>query len=208
MTSYDRRNLYKNWGGGIGINKIGSLVYRSEEFVRKVFYKILRESVIKSSFGSCGKNVHIAEKSDIKGIGNISIGDDVAIGPHALLWTTRANIIIKEKVIIGPGLSIITGDHKINVVGKYMADVTDEEKDDENDQDVIIEKDVWIGANVTILKGVTVAEGCVIGAGTVLTKSTHPYGIYVGVPGRRVSKRFTNEELENHINILQEKSKW
>lgn len=116
--------------------------------------------------------------------------------------------IIKEKVIIGPGLSIITGDHKINVVGKYMADVTDEEKDDENDQDVIIEKDVWIGANVTILKGVTVAEGCVIGAGTVLTKSTHPYGIYVGVPGRRVSERFTNEELEDHINILQEKSKW
>lgn len=203
MTSYDRRNLYKN-GGGNGINKIGSLVYRSEEFVRKVFYKILRESVIKSSFGSCGKNVHIAEKSDIKGIGNISIGDDVTIGPHALLWTTRANIIIKEKVIIGPRLSIITGDHKMNAVGKYMADVTD----DENDQDVIIEKDVWIGANVTILKGVTVAEGCVIGAGTVLTKSTHPYGIYVGVPGRRVSERFTNEELENHINILQEKSKW
>lgn len=172
--------------------------------MRKVFYKIFRESVIKSSFGSCGKNVHIAEKSDIKGIGNISIGDDVAIGPHALLWTTRANIIIKEKVIIGPRLSIITGNHKINAVGKYMADVTDEEKD----QDVIIEKDVWIGANVTILKGVTVAEGCVIGAGTVLTKSTHPYGIYVGVPGRRVSERFTNEELEDHINILQEKSKW
>ncbi len=196
--------------GGIGINKIGSLVYKSEEFVRKVFYKILRESVIKSSFGSCGKNVHIAEKSDIKGIGNIRIGDDVVIGPHALLWTTRANIIIKEKVIIGPRLSIITGDHKINVIGKYMADVTDEEKDEDEDQDqdVIIEKDVWIGANVTILKGVTVAEGCVIGAGTVLTKSTHPYGIYVGVPGRRISERFTNEELENHINILQEKSKW
>ena len=98
--------------------------------MRKVFYKILRESVIKSSFGSCGKNVHIAEKSDIKGIGNISIGDDVTIGPHALLWTTRANIIIKEKVIIGPRLSIITGDHKMNAVGKYMADVTDEEKED------------------------------------------------------------------------------
>lgn len=190
------------------MNKIGRYIYGTEEFVRKVFYKIFRESVIKSSLGNCGKNVHIAEKSDIKGIGNISIGDDVAIGPHALLWTTRANIVIKEKVVIGPRLSIITGDHKINAVGKYMADVTDEEKDDENDQDVMIEKDVWIGANVTILKGVTVAEGCVIGAGTVLTKSTHPYGIYVGVPGRRVSERFTNEELEEHINILQEKSKW
>lgn len=202
MTSYYRRNLYKM--GGSEINKIGSLVYRSEEFVRKVFYKIFRESVIKSSFGSCGKNVHIAEKSDIKGIGNISIGDDVAIGPHALLWTTRANIIIKEKVIIGPRLSIITGDHKIDVIGKYMFDVTDDEKDE--DQDVIIEKDVWIGANVTILKGVTVAEGCVVGAGTVLTKSTHPYGVYVGVPGKRISERFKDKELEDHIKILQEKS--
>ena len=67
------------------MNKIGRYIYRTEEFVRKVFYKIFRESVIKSSFGSCGKNVHIAEKSDIKGIGNISIGDDVAIGPHAIV---------------------------------------------------------------------------------------------------------------------------
>lgn len=206
MTSYYRRNLYK-MGGLKSIKKIGSLVYSSEEFVRKVFYKIFRESVIKSSFGNCGKNVHIAEKSDIKGIGNISIGDDVAIGPHALLWTTRANIIIKEKVIIGPRLSIITGDHKIDVIGKYMFDVTDDEKDEDDDQDVIIEKDVWIGANVTILKGVTVAEGCVVGAGTVLTKSTHPYGIYVGVPGKRISERFKNKELEDHIKILQEKSK-
>ena len=194
-------------GGGIGINKIGSLVYRSEEFVRKVFYKIFRESVIKSSFGSCGKNVHIAEKSDIKGIGNISIGDDVAIGPHALLWTTRANIIIKEKVIIGPRLTIITGNHKIDVIGKYISDVTDDEKDEDDDQDVIIEKYVWIGANVTILKGVTVAEGSVVGAGTVLTKNTDPYGVYVGVPGKRISERFKNKELEDHIKILQEKSK-
>ena len=36
----------------------------------------------------------------------------------------------------------------------------------------------------------------------MLTKSTDPYGIYVGVPGRRVSERFENEELEDHINIL------
>lgn len=190
------------------MNKIGSYIYRIEEFVRKVFYKIFRESVIKSSFGSCGKNVHIAEKSDIKGIGNISIGDDVAIGPHALLWTTRANIIIKEKVIIGPRLTIITGNHKIDVIGKYISDVTDDEKDEDDDQDVIIEKDVWIGANVTILKGVTVAEGSVVGAGTVLTKNTHPYGVYVGVPGKCISERFENEELKDHINILKEKSKW
>ena len=61
MTSYDRRNLYK-MGGGIGINKIGSLVYRSEEFVRKVFYKIFRESVIKSSFEAVVKMYILLKK--------------------------------------------------------------------------------------------------------------------------------------------------
>lgn len=145
------------------MNKIGSIIYKTEELIRKIFYKVFRESVIKCSLGSCGKNVHIAEKCDIKGNNNIYIGNDVAIGPRALLWTTGANIFIKDKVIIGPSLSVITGNHRINIVGKYMADVTAEEKDIEDDQDVVIEDDVWIGANVTILKGVTIAEGCVIG---------------------------------------------
>ena len=54
---------------------------------------------------------------------------------------------------------------------------------------------------------------CVDEKGNVIT-GDHILYIYcllytsVGVPGRRVSERFTNEELENHINILQEKSKW
>ena len=147
------------------MNKVGNIVYKTEEFVRKAFYKVFRESAIKCSLGNCGKNVHIAEKSDIKGNENIYIGNDVAIGPRSLLWTTGARIFIKDKVIVGPGLSIITGDHKIDIVGKYIADVTVDEKDEEDDQDVTIGKDVWIGSNVTILKGVTIAEGCVIGGG-------------------------------------------
>ena len=82
-----------------------------------------------------------------------------------------------------------------------MFDVTDDEKDEDDDQDVIIEKDVWIGANVTILKGVTVAEGCVVGAGTVLTKSTHPYGVYVGVPGKRTTETIKNKKKQKQIKI-------
>lgn len=185
------------------MNKIGCIIFKIEEFVRKVFYKVFRESVIKCSLGSCGKNVHIAEKSDIKGNENVYVGNDVAIGPRSLLWTTGAKIFIKDKVIVGPGLSIITGNHKIDIVGKYMADVTVNEKDKEDDQDVTIEKDVWIGANVTILKGVTIAEGCVIGGGAVVTKSTEPYGIYAGVPAKRLKSRFSEEELKEHKKLLQ-----
>ena len=160
-------------GGLKSIKKIGSLVYRSEEIVRKVFYKIFRESVIKSSFGNCGKNVHIAEKSDIKGIGNISIGDDVAIGPHALLWTTRANIIIKEKVIIGPRLSIITGDHKMNAVGKYMADVTDEEVEaklkeaqEQNAREITVEDRAVQDGDIITLNYAGTVDGVAFDGGT------------------------------------------
>lgn len=184
------------------MNMFGRVLYKIEEFVRKGIYKIFRESVIKCSFGSCGKNVHIAEKSDIKGNENIYIGNDVAIGPNSVLWTTGANIFIKDKVIVGPGLSIITGNHRTNIIGKYMADITVAEKEKDDDQDVIIEKDVWIGANVTILKGVTIAEGCVIGGGSVLTKSTEPYGIYVGVPAKYIRNRFSKEEIEEHRRQL------
>ena len=188
--------------GVIRMGKIGRILYKIEEFVRKGFYKAFRESVIKCSFGKCGKNVHIAEKSDIKGNGNIYIGDDVAIGPRSLLWPTGAKIFIKNKVIVGPGLTIITGDHKIDIVGKYMADITVYEKSMEDDQDVTIERDVWIGSNVTILKGVTIAEGCVIGGGAVVTKSTEPYGIYVGVPAKYCKSRFSEEEIMEHRKRL------
>ena len=181
---------------------IGKILYIFEEFILKSFYKLFRESAIKSSLGSCGKNVHISKNTDIKGIKNIFIGNDVSLGFGAVLWTTKAKIYIEDKVIVGPGLTIITGDHKIDTIGKYMADITETEKDPENDQDVIIKKDVWIGSNVTILKGVTIAEGCVIGGGTVLTKSTEPYGVYVGVSGKLIKKRFSEEKLVEHKKIL------
>lgn len=54
------------------------------------------------------------------------------------------------------------------------------------DGPVTVEDEVWIGANVTILPGVTVRHHCVIGAGSVVTKDTEPYGIYAGVPARRI----------------------
>ena len=171
------------------MNELGSIVYKIEELARKVFYRVFRESAIKCSLGGVGKNVHIAEKSNIKGNKNIYIGNDVSIGPHSLLWTTGAKIFIKDKVIIGPGLSIITGNHRTNIVGKYMADITIEEKQKDDDQNVVIEKDVWIGANVVILQGVTIGNGAVIAAGAVVTKSVEPYSIVAGIPAKKIGER-------------------
>lgn len=48
---------------------------------------------------------------------------------------------------------------------------------------------VWIGPRVIVLPGVDVAEGCVIAAGAVVTRSTEPWGIYAGIPARRIAER-------------------
>ncbi|EKE74340.1 acetyltransferase [Celeribacter baekdonensis B30] len=47
----------------------------------------------------------------------------------------------------------------------------------------------WIGPRVTVLPGVTIAEGCVVAAHSVVTKSTDPYGVYAGIPAKRIGER-------------------
>lgn len=53
-----------------------------------------------------------------------------------------------------------------------------------------------------ILSNVKISKGCVIAAGSILTKSTEPYGIYAGVPAKRIKNRFTPEEIIIHENKL------
>jgi len=178
------------------------LVYRFCEIIQKGFNKIVLVPGIKASLGSCGKNVRIAYDCDFKPPCNIYIGDNSQIGPHSLFWTTRAKIKIGKYVLFGPNVTIITGDHRSDITGKHIAEVRDDEKLPEHDADVVIEDGVWIASNVTILKGVTICEGCIIAAGSVVTKSTEPYGIYGGVPARRIKERFTPEQLNEHIESL------
>lgn len=54
---------------------------------------------------------------------------------------------------------------------------------------VKLERHVIVGAGATIMPGVIIKEGCSIGAMALVTKSTDPWGIYVGVPAVRVKER-------------------
>ncbi len=132
--------------------------------------------------------------------GNIELGNKVVIGRHATFLSTGAKLSIGNNVLIGPNCTIVTGDHQINQIGKYIFDVIN--KTEICDLDVTIEDDVWIGANVTILKGVTISKGSVIGAGSVVTKSTEPYSINVGNPCKKIKMRFTKEQIKEHERIL------
>lgn len=159
--------------------------------------------VYKRAMKHCGKGVYLRPMScDLKGLVNMSIGDGTSIPKGSTFYCTIAPLTIGKKVIFGPKPTIITGDHRIDIIGKYIMDVTAEEKGPDHDAPVVIEDDVWCGANVTILKGVTIGRGSVVAAGAVVTKSFPPYSIIGGVPAKLLKMRFTPEEIVEHEKML------
>lgn len=158
---------------------------------------------LRKQFAKCGDNVVISDGARIAGEENISFGNDVYIGPGALLYTARAKLIFGSHITVGPKLTIITGDHRIDVVGEYMKNVGDDNKLPENDQDVIIEDDVWIGVNVNIFKGVTIGHGSVIAGAATVVKDVPPYSIYISKD--KVLPRFTPEQITEHERLLHDK---
>lgn len=104
--------------------------------------------------------------------------------------------------MIGHNITNLGGNHRFDIVGKFMIDIKENDKLPENDQDVIIEDDVWVGCNVTLLKGVTIGRGSVIAAGAVVTKSCLPYSIIGGNPAKLIKMRFTEESIVEHERLL------
>ena len=154
----------------------------------------------------CGKNVYLRPmSSDFKGLWNMCIGDGCSIPKGSVFYCTEAPLTIGSKVIFGPHPTIITGDHRIDVVGKFI--IESNEKTAENDAPVIIDDDVWTGANVTILKGVTIGRGSVIAAGAVVTKSCPPYSIIGGVPAKVIKFRCSVDEVMEHERLLYQEDK-
>lgn len=131
---------------------------------------------------------------------NIEIGDYVSIGAGATLLASESKIVIGNKVLFGPNVTIIGGNHNTSIVGRFMYDV--HEKRLEDDQDVIIEDDIWVGSNVVILKGVHLQRGCIIAAGSVVTKDAPPYSIIAGVPAKVVKYRWNVDTIIEHEKAL------
>ncbi len=169
------------------------------------FHKIFRRKkikLLKKQFAVCGEKVTVPHSIILYG-DKLEVGNNVLLGENGVFMCTRAPIKIGDNVMFGPGVTMISGDHRIDIKGKYMVDITDNDKLPENDQPIILKGDNWIGSNVTILKGVTIGEGAVVAAGSVVTKDLPDYSISAGVPARVLKYRFEGEELIEHKKMLE-----
>ncbi len=136
---------------------------------------------------SIGNNVRIDADVTIIASGPVRIGNYVHIGAQSYL-AGGAGIDMRDFSGLSQNVKIYStsddysGRHLTNptVPHAYLGVVRGA---------VLLDRHVIVGSGAVILPGVTVSEGCAIGALSLVRRSADPWGIYSGVPARRVAER-------------------
>lgn len=167
---------------------------------------LTEQQLLNMGFKSLGKNVKISDKASIYNCDQIEIGDHsriddfcvisgcIKIGqychvtPMCLLAGGEFGLELQDFVTLAYGVKIFTQSDDYS--GKTMTNSLIPKKyKNEFKSSVLLEKFVIVGANATIMPNVVIKIGCSIGAMTLVLESTTPWGIYVGVPARRIRDR-------------------
>lgn len=174
-------------------------------------------------FESIGENVLISKKASIYGaskisIGNnvriddfcvlsdrIRIGDYVHIAVYSALFGGEAGIEMKDftcvssRCIVYAKSDDYSGNSLTNpmVPDEYLGVIS---------EPVILEKHVLVGTGSTILPGVTIGEGSAVGCMSLVNKSLDAWGIYAGIPCRKIKER-SKELLELEVQLRKKENK-
>src|SRR5450432_3251833 len=75
---------------------------------------------VRRKMGACGDRVVVSMSSSYTW-STIFLGSDVHIGTHSIIWAVNSRIIIGNKVLMAPEVSILSGDHHTTKLdGRYM----------------------------------------------------------------------------------------
>ena len=144
----------------------------------KLYNKIRRANL--RGVVSVGGNTKIQRGVYIGSGNNVSIGRNCQVNEN----TRLDNVQIGNHVMIARECIVLGKMHE-----NSSAELPMSEQGVKPVQPTIIEDDVWLGLRVIVMPGVTIRKGCIVAAGAVLTKDTEPYGVYAGVPAKRIKNR-------------------
>lgn len=167
-----------------------------------------QEQISEMGFAHIGKNPKLSDKASYYNCNNINIGDNVRIDDFCVISAGSGGIRIGSHVHIAVS-SLLIGQEKITLddfsgissrvsiysssddyTGAALTNPTiPAEFANVTHATVSIGRHVIIGSGSVVLPGVTLEEGVAIGALSLVSKSCKAFGIYSGVPARRVKER-------------------
>ena len=162
MTAWERMQA------GLVYNDFDKDLFQRRVAAKKLFnaynkttdeYTAERKQLLEKLFRNMGERVHIEPDFKCEFGKNITIGNNVLVGPNFGIYAVNHGLDPDERI-----------------AGACMG------------KPVHIGDKVWIGGDVKIKAGVTIGEGSVIGAGSVVTKDIPPYTIAAGNPCRVIRK--------------------
>lgn len=157
--------------------------------------------ISRDRFGYVAPNAMIAQPFRVESPQSVFIEENtrIRIGINIINAPTE-KVIIKKYTAIGPGTSIIPGNHTSTVGVPHfllgLAHINDKSKD------IIVEEDCWVGANVTLLAGAHLGRGCVVASGCIVSKPVPPYAVVVGTPQKIIAKKFDIDDIIEHEKVL------
>ncbi|WP_435134185.1 acyltransferase [Formosa sp. A9] len=116
-----------------------------------------------------------------QGQGILKIGNGTHIGDFTIIDLVQ-DVTLGNEVAIGPNCTLYTHDHE------YTNKELPAWKGGLVSKPIFIEDGAWIGSNVTILPGVTIGKRAVIAAGSVVTKNVPSETIYGGIPAKLIKE--------------------
>lgn len=173
-----------------------------------------------AGFKSLGNNVKIAKNCTVLGLENIEIGNNVRIDGYCTIVASKGGWLkIGSYIHIGSYCFLSAGDgihlqdfcglsqgvriysRTDDYSGKYLTNPTvPPEYTGVTKGSVTLRKHVILGSGTVVLPGVTIAEGSSVGAQSLVTKSIDGWGVYFGVPVKRLKNRSRDLiELEREL---------
>jgi maltose O-acetyltransferase len=149
------------------VNRIAGS-YFTPRVVRYCLYRLARIDVRSPSLAA---GIYLQSR-------RVTIGRGVFVNQGCRFYSSKARIVLGEKVQLGMNVTLVTDSHEMGPAEQRAGAVTS--------SSIRIGDGCWIGAGAMIMPGVEVGAGCVVAAGAVVTKDCQPNGLYAGVPAKRV----------------------
>lgn len=157
---------------------------RMRDDMRDTYHRVLPSGELIFNRFDKGKYLHVGEHSSVYDtsvvMGDVSIGDNVWVGPYTLLEGSNAKLTIGNFVSIDAGVMIYTHDSTKYYVSGGACPF--------DQGDVTIGNYSVIGTMSIIRHGVTIGDHCVIAANSYVNCDIPDYSIAAGNPARVIGK--------------------